>query len=165
MCRLNGEIWHLELACKYYGHPPGGDWCGLNPQDRLADKAAKILQQSRLLERPEAAALRARWPGETLRRATVIRGMAFAAAGESPAAPLHIGAWQGVWLADWTDYTPTPGQRCYPLPRLGYLAPARVETAATCPPAALAAYPSGLVAVVEQRPDGCWHEVLRLMRP
>ena len=46
VCRLNGEIWHLELACKYYGHPPGGDWCGLNPQDRLADKAAISIDEA-----------------------------------------------------------------------------------------------------------------------
>lgn len=57
LLRLDGEPWHLELACKYYlvvGRH--GEHCvGPNPHDAWQRKLAKLHQQLRLSRHPLAA--------------------------------------------------------------------------------------------------------------
>lgn len=156
--RLNGEVYHIELTCKYYG---GMALQGLNPADALADKAARLQEQLRLLARDEAQAL---WCDLGLEEApvakSVVRGMAFLPLGVVHLPELHPLAWCGsLGLPE-----NMPNQwRFYRLPRLGYLAPARVASEQTFAWQEAADGGKGLIAALERRDDGFWHEVLRLM--
>ena len=91
--------------------------------------------------------------------ATILCGIGFTLNG-SPLNPL---GWSGLLLPQWADYPTQAAQRFHPLPRLAYLAPARVPFEQTISAAELARQAPGLIAVVEQRPDGMWHETQRLM--
>ena len=95
--------------------------------------------------------------------ATIIRGIGFTPNGILNGSPLNPLGWSGLLLPQWADY-PTQAAQCFhPLPRLAYLAPARVPFEQTISAAELARQAPGLIAVVEQRPDGMWHETQRLM--
>ena len=95
--------------------------------------------------------------------ATIIRGTGFTPDGILNGSPLNPLGWSGLLLPQWADYPAQATQRFYPLPRLAYLAPARVPFEQTISAAELARQAPGLIAVVEQRPDGMWHETQRLM--
>ncbi len=49
---VNGQPYHIELTCKYYGSRSGrpSEMIGLNLHDSLPDKAAKLGQQTALLQ-------------------------------------------------------------------------------------------------------------------
>lgn len=163
VCCLNGQLWHLELACKYYGGRSAADFRGLNPNDTLRGKAEKLLAQSRLLHTGAAADVRSRRP-QGIRSATVVRGVGFSPDGRLSGGSLNRLGWSGLLLADWRDAGGEDGQRFCPLPRMNLLAPARVAGQDTWDAAELAEYGGGMAAVVVLRPDGMWHEVRRLMR-
>ena len=95
--------------------------------------------------------------------ATIIRGIGFTPNGILSGSPLNPRGWSGLLLPQWADYPTQAAQRFHPLPRLAYLAPARVPFEQTISAAELAHQALGLIAVVEQRPDGMWHETQRLM--
>lgn len=95
--------------------------------------------------------------------ATIIRGTGFTPNGILNGRPLNPLGWGGLLLPQWADYPAQATQRFHPLPRLAYLAPARVPFEQTISAAELARQAPGLIAVVEQRPDGMWHETQRLM--
>ena len=95
--------------------------------------------------------------------ATIIRGTGFTPNGILNGSPLNPLGWGGLLLPQWADYPAQAAQRFHPLPRLAYLAPARVPFEQTISAAELACQAPGLIAVVEQRPDGMWHETQRLM--
>ncbi len=95
--------------------------------------------------------------------ATIIRGIGFTPNGILNGSPLSPLGWSGLLLPQWADYPAQAAQRFHPLPRLAYLAPARVPFEQTISAAELARQAPGLIAVVEQRPDGMWHETQRLM--
>ena len=95
--------------------------------------------------------------------ATIIRGTGFTPDGILNGSPLNPLGWSGLLLPQWADYPAQATQRFYPLPRLAYLAPAHVPFEQTISAAELAHQTPGLIAVVEQRPDGMWHETQRLM--
>ena len=100
---------------------------------------------------------------QPLNTATIIRGIGFTPNGILNGSPLNPLGWSGLLLPQWADY-PTQAAQCFhPLPRLAYLAPARVPFEQTISAAELARQAPGLIAVVEQRPDGMWHETQRLM--
>ena len=105
---------------------------------------------------------------QALNTATIIRGIGFTPHGILNGHPLNphplnpLG-WSGLLLQQWADYPTQAAQRFHPLPRLAYLAPARVPFEQTISAAELACQAPGLIAVVEQRPDGMWHETQRLM--
>ncbi|STZ76568.1 DUF1853 family protein [Bergeriella denitrificans] len=167
---VNGKPYHIELACKYYGSPSGrtDDFCGLNRQDCLRDKAAKLPQQMMLLKFSDGLhTLKTHSLPENPQPASVIRGIAFLPA-DTPAAeaPLNPLAWQGRYLSDWAQYPAHdyPAARYALLERMAYLAPARLPESRTFTASELSHIRSGLVAVLEQRPDGHWHEILRLMK-
>ena len=95
--------------------------------------------------------------------ATIIRGIGFTPNGILNGSPLNPLGWSGLLLPQWADYPTQAAQRFHPLSRLAYLAPARVPFEQTISAAELARQAPGLIAVVEQRPDGMWHETQRLM--
>ncbi len=166
---LNNIPYHIELTCKYYGSTTGtpDTLRGSNPADTLAAKAAKLQNQIALLNTSDG--LRALQPLNLPRPpqpATIVRGTAFFSDGHPlPAAPLNPYGWHGLYLQNWTDYTPpAPTARFYTLPRTAYLAPARIQAADTLPPEALHDISDGLIAVLAPRPDGFWHEVQRIMK-
>ena len=100
---------------------------------------------------------------QALNTATIIRGIGFTPNGILNGSPLNLLGWSGLLLPQWADYPAQAAQRFHPLPRLAYLAPARVPFEQTISAAELARQAPGLIAVVEQRPDGMWHETQRLM--
>ena len=100
---------------------------------------------------------------QPLNTATIIRGIGFTPNGILNGSPLNLLGWSGLLLPQWADYPAQAAQRFHLLPRLAYLAPARVPFEQTISAAELARQAPGLIAVVEQRPDGMWHETQRLM--
>ena len=100
---------------------------------------------------------------QPLNTATIIRGIGFTPNGILNGSPLNPLGWSGLLLQQWADYPTQAAQRFHPLPRLAYLAPARVPFEQTISAAELARQAPGLIAVVEPRPDGMWHETQRLM--
>ena len=100
---------------------------------------------------------------QALNTATIIRGIGFTPNGILNGSPLNPLGWSGLLLPQWADYPVQAAQRFHPLSRLAYLAPARVPFEQTISAAELARQAPGLIAVVEQRPDGMWHETQRLM--
>ncbi|OAM31747.1 DUF1853 family protein [Eikenella corrodens] len=190
LCLLDSTHYHLELTCKYYGGTTPDDFQGLNPADTLLGKAAKLQQQCHLFHTPQARAqLPAPLQGylktsaaspckvntsktdcrqpqnfsQPLNTATIIRGIGFTPNGILNGSPLNPLGWSGLLLQQWADYHTQAAQRFHPLPRLAYLAPAHVPFEQTISAAELAREAPGLIAVVEQRPDGMWHETQRLM--
>ncbi|MBF0802959.1 MULTISPECIES: DUF1853 family protein [unclassified Neisseria] len=167
---VNGQPCHIELTCKYYGSRSGrpSEMIGLNRHDRLADKAAKLAQQTALLQ-TEAGQGVLRGLGlqpQQVCAVTVVRGIAFSAA--PPAAenaPLNPYGWHGLYIEDWAEYDFSDGlKRYYALPRMDFLAPARIAGNETQGADDIRNLESGLIAELEHRPDGCWHEVKRLMK-
>ena len=100
---------------------------------------------------------------QSLNTATIIRGIGFTPNGILNGSPLNPLGWGGLRLPQWADYPAQAAQRFHPLSRLAYLAPVRVPFEQTISAAELARQAPGLIAVVEQRPDGMWHETQRLM--
>ncbi len=190
LCLLGQQPLHIELTCKYYGGRNSTDFRGLNPADRLADKAAKLIRQCQLPHSPAAQAqlppafsgylktseasfceaktnatefCEAKTDTPSFYSATLIRGIGFTPSGSLSGEPLNPLGWSGLLLPHWADYPAQAPQRFYPLPRLAYLAPARVPAEHTIGASELARQAPGLIAVVERRPDGLWHETQRLM--
>ena len=176
---LNGEPYHIELTCKYYGCRSGrpSEMAGLDTQDTLAHKAAKLPQQLRLLESEAGRNIleRLKLNPKEIRAVSVVRGNGFSqqpqAANE---APLNPYGWHGIYIEDWSEYrfahSPQNSfsdgleHRYCLFSRLGLLAPARVCPEATLNEAETRTIRSGIVAVLEPRPDGFWHEVRRIMK-
>ncbi|QEY23411.1 DUF1853 family protein [Neisseria animalis] len=167
---LNGTPYHIELACKYYGSPDHSTdgLCGLNRQDRLRDKAAKLHRQMMLLQSADGLrALKQHDLPARIQTASIIRGMAFFTDGITAfEPPLNPYAWRGLYLPDWQQYrfAAQPHARYCVLDRMAYLSPARIPESETLSAEAVQQIDSGLVAVLAQRPDGYWHEIQRLMK-
>ena len=100
---------------------------------------------------------------QALNTATIIRGIGFTPNGILNGSPLNPLGWSGLLLQQWADYPTQAAQRFHPLPRLAYLVPARIPFEQTISATELAHQAPGLIAVVELRPDGMWHETQRLM--
>lgn len=100
---------------------------------------------------------------QALNTATIIRGIGFTPDSILNGSPLNPLGWSGLLLPQWTDYPAQAAQRFHPLPRLAYLAPACVPLEQTINATELIRQAPGFIAVVEQRPDGIWHETQRLM--
>ncbi len=167
---VNGQPYHIELTCKYYGSRSGrpSEMIGLNPHDSLPDKAAKLAQQTALLQ-TEAGQGVLRGLGlqpQQVRAVTVVRGIGFSAAAQPGSqAPLNPYCWHGLYIEDWAEYDFSDGlKRYYALPRMDFLAPARIAGNETQGADDIRNLESGLIAELERRPDGYWHEVNRLMK-
>lgn len=165
--RLNGRVYAVELTCKYFG---GGallaQWHGLNRADTLSAKIAKLKQQSNLAHTPAGrAALAGLGAADTLTTATIVRGMGFTRQAALPA-PLNPLAWTGTLNPDssqWDTWRAS-GCRLAALPRLSWLAPARLSADATFRlPEHTEQLSNGLYALLEERDAQVWHETRRLM--
>lgn len=171
--RLNDIPYHLELTCKYYGGATVAALAGLNPQDRLVDKAAKILRQLDL-SRTDSFQATLNYLGiaeSTLQRATIIRGQLFLPAPDLPTkAPLNRLAWQGWWGTNWPiiwtqlAHTVSDEIRCAVVERVAQLAPRRLPESDTMRCRDIESHQQGMIALLQQRPDGYWHEILRIMK-
>ena len=171
VCALNGKIYHLELTCKYYGATSGrpSEMAGLNPHDRLIDKAGKLTQQLAWSRHAAgvAALQQAGIAADKMHAASLVRGIGFSAAGQAASiAPLNACGWHGLYIGDWAQYPHSDGlqTRCYLLPPMHILSPARVPPAYAEEIGSLVQIRFGQVALLQKRPDGYWHETARLMK-
>jgi uncharacterized protein len=173
---------HTELACKFFLGPVDAcaedplNWLGPGGQDRLGLKLAHLrLRQLTLSNRIEAQNVLASLGIHALQAELWLGGYLFypwpnGCAMPRGAHPQHL---RGHWLyhRQWLDFAAhnTDG-RWHILPRSRWLAPARCEQASTLSLAQLTEQlhttndqPSPLlVAKLQCRADGDWHEVQRL---
>ena len=166
---LDGTPYHIELTCKYYGStsPNPATLCGLNPEDKLTGKAVKLQQQLKLFASSDGInTLHRHGYPVKLTPAVIIRGNAFFPDPDTPAlAPLNPYCWRGRHISDWSQYPfANPAERYYPIQRTDFLAPARIAESATIDAQAVRYINSGIIAAVEPRPDGYWHETARIMK-
>ena len=165
---INGKPYHIELTCKYYGSGSGksAEMHGLNSKDTLTAKAAKLPCQLALLQSLEGSeTLRQNLLTDAPQPASIIRGIGFFPVGaDSAEAPLNPYFWRGVFIRDWSAYPTTEGARYHLIDRMAYLAPARVAEAQTLSDHDVRQIESGLIAKLELRPDGFWHEIERIMK-
>lgn len=173
---------HLELAIKLYLGPPSGDgqdparWLGPGCHDRLGTKLAHLAgHQLPISGQPHSrAALAALGIAEVEARLWLggylfypWPGYAEAPAGAHPA---HS---RGHWLhrRDWADYLERcPAGRWQPLPRHGWLAPARVEAGSCWTVEQFdrwlqgldQAAPAQLLVRLEEDAHGAWQEAERV---
>lgn len=163
---INGQIYHLELACKYYGCRSGNtdEMVGLNLNDRMIDKMTKLNRQLLLLTQPRGQQKLASLniSPEIVKVASVVRGMAFTSV-QNPSPECSI-SWQGSYIDNWQNVEFSDGLRYYLLPHMDYLAPARVSDEMVVPFDKICLIERGLVAELEKRPDGFWHETKRIMK-
>lgn len=162
LVQIEQQLYHVELCCKYYG---GDEMVGLNRQDSLSKKVAKLNQQLALIQHPVAQTY-LREQGmmpSSVKSVAVIRGMAFVSPTMLLPAPLHPYAWQGLYVQDWADYPLDAQGHYHVLHKMDYLAPARVDETQLHDAKQVATLENGMVAVLERRPDGFWHEIQRIM--
>lgn len=167
VARLNGKPYHIELTCKYYGGNQVQNLRGLNPKDTLTDKAAKLVQQSQLLHTLQGkATLTAQGLSENPFPVSIVRGIGFFPQGFNAfEPPLNPYGWRGIYIQDWAEYTfERQEARYHLLDRMAYLAPARVAETETLNETEIRRIDQGLIAVLECRPDGFWHEIERIMK-
>lgn len=164
---LNGTAYHIELSCKYYGSSSGKpeDMHGLNPQDTLSAKSAKLQHQLTLLHTSDGInTLKQHRLPANLQSVSIIRGIAFFPTGTQAAAPLETHCWHGSFIRNWTEYPLDGNARYAPIDRMSYLAPARIPDSQTRSADEICQTESGLIAQLERRPDGFWHETGRIMK-
>ncbi|VTX49486.1 DUF1853 family protein [Neisseria sicca] len=165
---INGKPYHIELTCKYYGSDSGksAEMHGLNAKDTLATKAAKLPRQLALFQSSNGSeTLRQNRLPDAPQPTSIIRGIGFFSIGaDSAEAPLNPYCWRGVFIRDWSTYPTHDGSRYHLIDRMAYLAPARVTEAQTLSDRDVRQIESGLIAKLELRPDGFWHEIERIMK-
>ncbi|SME97282.1 DUF1853 family protein [Pseudogulbenkiania subflava] len=168
LLRIDGEPWHLETASKFYLMLGEGRHTLVGPslRDAWALKAAKLQDQLALSRHAAAQALLP--PGFVgCRTAARLAGWLFyphAVLLEPPLAPDPLTGWARPLLAPWPRRS--LASRWVWLPRLRWLAPARVDEAETLDEDALrrhlaAAEAPQLVAEVLPLENGSWEEVAR----
>lgn len=168
--RLDDMLYHIELTCKYYGSVVADpeQMVGLNIADQLVCKAAKLAEQLALpyTQGGIAALRKVGVDAMGMKSVSIVRGMGFSAQGQSIGrVPLNPFGWHGLYFQ---VGEPLPFGReavFYRLPRMDFLPPARVDIEQCCDKAEAEKSENILLAVMEKRPDGLWHEILRLMRP
>ncbi|WP_024301456.1 DUF1853 family protein [Pseudogulbenkiania sp. MAI-1] len=168
LLRIDGEPWHLETASKFYLMLGEGRHTLVGPslRDAWALKAAK-LQDQLALSRHEAAQPLLPDGFAGCRAGARLAGWLFyphAVLLEPPLAPDPLTGWARPLLAPWPRRSLE--SRWVWLPRLRWLAPARVEEAETLEEDTLrrhlaAAEAPQLVAEVLPLANGGWEEVAR----
>lgn len=168
VAKINGRLHHIELACKYYGAADGDAdvLAGLNDRDTWLGKAEKLNSQIALAHNDNGrnALSSIGLAANRVISSSVLRGMLFAAQGVVWQFPLNPYAWQGHFCERWPSEGFSDNQRYYLFPRLSYLAPVRVRKEDTLDWEAVKEVEQGLVAVLNLRPDGFWHETGRVMK-
>jgi hypothetical protein len=173
---------HIELACKFYLGPHHGssldpaNWLGPGGQDRLGLKLEHLCQhQLPLSSSPPARAALTTLQIQAVQAELWLGGYLFYPwpSGCEPPQGAHAGHLCGHWLqrAQWPSFAAqaTPA-RWQVLPRSSWLAPARADENSSLSLAQLTLYlqrsaeePAPLLlAQLEQRANGQWHEVQRL---
>lgn len=173
---------HLELAIKLYLGPPDADgtdpaqWLGPGCHDRLGSKLAHLAgHQLTISRQPQSHFALAALGIVEVEPHLWLGGYLFYpwpghAQPPAGAHPMHL---RGRWLhrRDWASYSAqAPAGRWQPLPRQAWLAPARVEAAASWAAQRFAAWlqvldavsPAQLLVRLEQGEDGDWQEAERL---
>lgn len=169
LVKLSGSLYHIELCCKYYGATFGKpeNMVGLNPQDSLLHKQRKLQQQLSLSQHPitqqyfKSLSLNP----QAIESVSIIRGNAFTRSGRLPDHVYHPQAWTGILIEEATTWQQlaTPNTYLYPIPKQQYLSPARVKVQQTINFAMVHHAPAGLFAIMQQRHDGYYHEIQRIM--
>ncbi len=167
LAEMNGVVYHIELACKYFGAADGQPekMVGLNVHDRLLNKISKLNQQLGLAQTPAGRKVLAEYGvnADAVKSVSVVRGMGFTVSGSLPAHDVYpVNAWVGKLVGDLDDDVFSGEKWFYRLPKTGFLAPARISGSLKMAAADLGDA-DGLIAEVVQRPDGAWHEVQRVM--
>ncbi|MDF7676023.1 DUF1853 family protein [Neisseriaceae bacterium ESL0693] len=177
LARIDGQLFHIELACKYYGSQSSdiNQLVGLNAQDRWQDKALKLQQQLSRLSMPEAQQQALDDYGlklQMVQSVSVLRGMIFTHNGQPLAKPPlnHLG-WTGLCVFQWSDLLPYLSELTV-LYRFGiidktawlspHILPFSSEQALDWP--RIQQIQQGMVALMVGRADGYWHEVQRIMK-
>lgn len=164
---LNNQIYHIELTCKYYGSHTNQPhvFSGFDHADTLDNKSQKLTRQLALSQTQAGQRILNSLDisPKAIQTASIVRGMVFTTQYTNLPNLLNPYCWQGsLWNG---DFQLPEEARIALLSPLQKLAPARLLHNETLPPSALADLPYGLIAVLEQRPDGYWHENHRLMKP
>lgn len=173
LIKINHIPYHIELTCKYFGtaHADVSAFVGLNPQDKLINKVVKLEQQLALSNHP-AVISHLQQLGidiHQLQRASIVRGMLFLKENQ-PAlqAPINRLSWQGYLLDDWAQIPATlnihPDSRFWLHHRLSLLAPAKIDERDSLSLQQAKSINQGILAVLERREDGYWHEIQRIMK-
>ena len=166
---LLGKAAKLQQQCRLFHTPQARAQLPAPLQGYLKTSAASFCEAKTSEASPREAntgTTDCRQPqnfSQPLNTATIIRGTGFTPNGILNGSPLNPLGWGGLLIPQWADYPAQAAQRFHLLPRLAYLAPAHVTFEQTISAAELARQAPGLIAVVEQRPDGMWHETQRLM--
>ncbi|HFC6154875.1 TPA: DUF1853 family protein [Neisseria meningitidis] len=168
VARLNGKPCHIELTCKYYGGTgKPEDMRGLDPKDTLLGKAAKLSAQLALFRTSDGIrTLRRHGLPLDVKPVSIVRGIGFFPQGFNAfEPPLNPYGWRGIYIQDWAEYGFERREaRYHLLDRMAYLAPARVAKTETLNETEIRRIDQGLIAVLECRPDGFWHEIERIMK-
>lgn len=169
--QLNHQLYHLELTCKYYGSPTGlpETMCGLNRQDTLLNKQAKLIAQLQLSGSLNAQAVLRKHQIDTqkLTRVSIIRGCAFTHSGSLNNDLIYpVNTWSGRLIdgEDGFQYFDST-DKFYVFAPHQYLAPARVSAEHIISLDEVKTIRKALVAKVALRHDGFWYEQERLMLP
>lgn len=167
--RLNGKPYHIELTCKYYGGGTGRleDMRGLDPKDTLLGKAAKLTAQLGLPHTSDGIrTLRQHGLPLDVKPVSIVRGIGFFPQSfHAFEPPLNLYGWRGIYIQDWAEYGFERQEvRYHLLDRMAYLAPARAAETETLNETEIRRIDQGLIAVLECRPDGFWHEIERIMK-
>ena len=166
---LNQQPYHIELTCKYYGGGTGKpeDMRGLDPRDTLAAKTAKLTAQLGLPHISDGIrTLRRHGLPLDVKPSSIVRGIGFFPQGfHAFEPPLNPYGWRGIYIQDWAEYGFERQEvRYHLLDRMAYLAPARVAETEALNETEIRRIDQGLIAVLELRPDGFWHEIERIMK-
>ncbi|MDO5686668.1 MAG: DUF1853 family protein [Neisseria sp.] len=159
VARLDNEIYHLELSCKYLiaDGKTENTLRSFDPQDTFLRKREKLMRQCAAGDSEIFRAWAASQNLGAVRSASLVRGMAFLPQ-DFQYELLNPYAWQGeIGLPTEIDAS----YRLMTLPRLAYLAPQRVRAAECFTWNEFQAQPNTLCAVLQQRADGFWHEIRR----
>lgn len=158
--KINQQIYHIELCCKYFGRETENNWVGLNPKDTLSHKIQKLNKQLKLSQTPEAATILQKLglANTSVRSVSVIRGNLFTNIDVPRDGVLSERAWTGTLVQQLPENT-----TLYRLARHEWLAPARIAAIDGVQKQNLCQAQAGIYAQLAPRPDGYWHEIARMM--
>lgn len=169
IAQINGKIYHIELACKYFGAETGlpENMCGLNRNDTLLKKINQFHHQLHHLQSDAGKRalhfLADEIKNQPIQSLGVNRGMLFTRSGDLPPHPHYPpNAWTGQRIEHIDELISDDKTMFYRIPKTALLSPARISgslkmSAQEC------GNEDGFIAEVVARPDGHYHEIRRIM--